>query len=453
MIATPPIVGRAALGLVALRALVADLLAEALPGEEPDQVRGEQDRDRERHARGDEDTPHATGSRVRHWSPSSASASRSRPAARDALTSTTSPGSSSRAQQRRAAVRPTSAATVAAARRTRRRADRHERRSTPSSAATAADLGVRGRGLRRPARPCRPSTAQVRRRGRRPRERGQRLQRRAHRLRVRVVGVVDHGDAVRAVGDLHPPPARRGRPPTARRRRPRAWRRTRAPPRRRPGRCRRGARRPAAAPPPPALRGDQPEPGAARRPASTSSARTSRLGDRPTVTTRAARARRHRGDGRVVGVEHRHPVGGQRLHQLALRRGDRLRRAELAQVRAPDVEHHPDPRLRDAAQRGDVARARGRTAPAPGGGWSASARSAVQGRPSSLLNDPGGATVGPSGARTAAEQVLRRGLAGAAGDPDDRQAGSLSAATLCAARRASAARTAAPEPSGSVAAR
>ena len=54
---------RAALGLVALRPLVADLLAEALPREEPDQVRGEQDRDRERHARGDEDAPHATGSR------------------------------------------------------------------------------------------------------------------------------------------------------------------------------------------------------------------------------------------------------------------------------------------------------------------------------------------------------------------------------------------------------
>src|SRR4029078_3973421 len=96
---------RAALGLVALRALVADLLPEALAGEEPDQVRGEQDGDRERHARGDEDSPHATGSRPRSSdSAIAAAASRSSPAAREALTSTTSPGSSSARSRPRAAA-------------------------------------------------------------------------------------------------------------------------------------------------------------------------------------------------------------------------------------------------------------------------------------------------------------------------------------------------------------
>ena len=88
----------AALGPVALRALLADLLAEALPREEPDQVRGEQDRDRERDPGRDEDASHATGSR---WpAPAAPAASRSRPAAREALTRTTSPGRELAAQQR-----------------------------------------------------------------------------------------------------------------------------------------------------------------------------------------------------------------------------------------------------------------------------------------------------------------------------------------------------------------
>ena len=86
-------------------------------------------------------------------------------------------------------------------------------------------------------------------------ERGQRLQGRAHRLRVRVVGVVDHGDAVRAVDDLHPPPrGGAGR----RQRRGDAVRGGAAAPARPPprtGRCRRGAPRPAAAPPPPSPAG------------------------------------------------------------------------------------------------------------------------------------------------------------------------------------------------------
>ena len=84
----------------------------------------------------------------------------------------------------------------------------------------------------------------------------------------------------------------------------------------------------------------------------------------------------------------------------------------------------------------------------------ASARSAVQGSPSSLLNDPGGATVGPSGARTAASRSFVEVLPELPVTPTTvSPASTVSAATLCAARRASAARTAAPEPSGSVAAR
>ena len=82
----------------------------------------------------------------------------------------------------------------------------------------------------------------------------------------------------------------------------------------------------------------------------------------------------------------------------------------------------------------------------------ASARSAVQGSPSSLLNDPGGATVDPSGARTAASRSLVEVLPELPVTPTTVRP-SDNAATLCAARRASAASTAAPEPSGSVAAR
>ena len=97
MIATPPIVGvpRFRGGS---RPVLADLLTEALPGEDPDQVRGEQDRDRQRHAGGDEDLLSRGGAPARRPASASASsvgATRSSPAARDALTSTTSPGPSS----------------------------------------------------------------------------------------------------------------------------------------------------------------------------------------------------------------------------------------------------------------------------------------------------------------------------------------------------------------------
>ena len=239
--------GRAALGLVALRALVADLLAEALPGEEPDQVRGEQDRDRERDARGDEDAPHATGSPLR---------GRCHRAARPPAVQTGRAGGLHQ--------HDVTGPQLGAQQLERPRRHRRPRRPAPYSGA------VDGRR----ARP--PPARRRRRRSRRGRPRtaspelghpaqhgpgaaagcptdGQRLQRRPHRLRVGVVGVVDHGDAVRTVGDLHPPPGRRARRADSARgdTAPGVAAAARARPRRRPARCRRGARRPAAAPPAP----------------------------------------------------------------------------------------------------------------------------------------------------------------------------------------------------------
>src|SRR5690606_16831072 len=83
-------------GGTALRAvlplhLFPDLLAEAVPGEDADQVGGEEDRHHQRHRGGDEDRLHAAPPP----SPSSASATRHSPAEFDALASTTSPGRSS----------------------------------------------------------------------------------------------------------------------------------------------------------------------------------------------------------------------------------------------------------------------------------------------------------------------------------------------------------------------
>ena len=92
---------RAALGLVARRAVLADLVAEALPVEQPDQHRGQQDRHRQRDADGD------AGCRSSGVAPAcpaaSESASAPSPAALEALTSTTSPGCSSARSKARAA--------------------------------------------------------------------------------------------------------------------------------------------------------------------------------------------------------------------------------------------------------------------------------------------------------------------------------------------------------------
>jgi hypothetical protein len=79
------------------------------------------------------------------------------------------------------------------------------------------------------------------------------------------------------------------------------------------------------------------------------------------------------------------------------------------------------------------------------------ARSAVQGRPSSLLNDPGGATVAPSGASTAASRSLVEVLPELPVTPTTVVPGSDR--TTCPASAASAVSTADPEPSRSVASR
>ncbi len=81
----------------------------------------------------------------------------------------------------------------------------------------------------------------------------------------------------------------------------------------------------------------------------------------------------------------------------------------------------------------------------------ASARSTVHGRPSSLLNDPGGATVGPSGASTAASRSFVEVFPELPVTPTTVSPGR--ARTACAASRASAPSTAAPAPSRSTAAR
>src|SRR5437016_2698312 len=83
----------AALCLMRGRPVRPDLLAETLPGEEPDQVGREQDGHRQGHTRGDEDASHrsappSVSTHPEPWSLSRPAATRSRPAERDALTST-----------------------------------------------------------------------------------------------------------------------------------------------------------------------------------------------------------------------------------------------------------------------------------------------------------------------------------------------------------------------------
>jgi hypothetical protein len=62
----------------------------------------------------------------------------------------------------------------------------------------------------------------------------------------------------------------------------------------------------------------------------------------------------HREHPRVVGVEHGRAAGRQTPHQLALGRGDRLARPELAQVGLADVGHHGDVGGDQTGQLGDV---------------------------------------------------------------------------------------------------
>ena len=85
-------------------------------------------------------------------------------------------------------------------------------------------------------------------------------------------------------------------------------------------------------------------PGRARR-ASTSAARTSASAASPNGEDPGARcATRIAGTSGSSALSTATPVGGQRLDQLALGLRDRLAGAELAEVRAADVEHDADPR-------------------------------------------------------------------------------------------------------------
>ena len=204
------------------------------------------------------------------------------------------------------------------------------------------------------------------------RHRRQRRQRGPHRVGVGVVGVVDDGDPVGALDHLHPPPAARH------------------------GGAQRGGQSGRGGP---QLERDggggqrvgdvvlavQRQGDLGRLPVAgaqqeASAGRRRRAGPARPVRRRPRRGRTappartsagHRGDQRVVGVEHGDSPGGrvgQRRDQLALGPGDRLRRAELADVRGADVEHHADLRRRDPAQLGDVADPAGAHLDAPGTG-------------------------------------------------------------------------------------
>src|SRR5438128_1786120 len=77
---------RALLGAVMLRPLGTDVLAERVAAQKVDEPRTDEDRDHHRDDGGDEDADQCVGA------PASASATASSPTARDALTSTASPG-------------------------------------------------------------------------------------------------------------------------------------------------------------------------------------------------------------------------------------------------------------------------------------------------------------------------------------------------------------------------
>ena len=160
-------------------------------------------------------------------------------------------------------------------------------------------------------------------------------------------------NAVRALGDLHAPARRRAAPCRARLR-PRASGQARV---ERDRRCRERVGD--------VVLADQAEPhrrrGAVRvqREGCASGAVEGDVGGAH-VAVRAEgpnarnRARAHTEDERVVGVQDGETVGRQRLDELALRRGDRLARAELAEMRAADVEHRADLWRRDPGQVRDV---------------------------------------------------------------------------------------------------
>ena len=66
------------------------------------------------------------------------------------------------------------------------------------------------------------------------------------------------------------------------------------------------------------------------------------------------RSRCHRGDPRIVRVEHGRSVIRECRDQLSLGDSDRVARSELAEMRSAHVEHDGDPRRRDRGQIGNV---------------------------------------------------------------------------------------------------
>ena len=205
---TPPIVGVPAFSMVALRAVLADLLAELALAQELDELRAEEDADQQRGRAAEQNPAHSAlprpGARRQHRgriaigragprSAASVAATRSRPTPREPLTSTVSPSRSSR---RRAAPRPPRASASAwPSPRELARASRAASGPTVTSSSTpracaCAPISRCRRGASAPSSSMSPSTATRRAGGRL----GQVVDRRAHGHRVGVVAVVDHDD-------------------------------------------------------------------------------------------------------------------------------------------------------------------------------------------------------------------------------------------------------------------
>ena len=189
----------------------------------------------------------------------------------------------------------------------------------------------------------------------------------------------------------------------------------------------------------------------ARPPSSTtSSARTCAAGPRPNVTTRAGVRTAIAATAASSAFSTATPSAGSASTSSPL--------ATAVAAREPNSPRWALPTLSTTPIRGGTAAASPAMCRGPLAAYSstrcrvvASARSAVQGRPSSLLNEPGGATVGPSGARTAARRSLVEVFPELPVTPTTVVPGS--ARTAWPASRASAASTAAPVPSRSAPAR
>ena len=76
---------------------------------------------------------------------------------------------------------------------------------------------------------------------------------------------------------------------------------------------------------------------------------------RHAVQREAARHRRHGAHPRVVGIEDRQPAGREPFHQLPLGGGDRIDRAQEADVREADVEDDADGGRSHLGQLADLA--------------------------------------------------------------------------------------------------